>query len=66
MMMSEKLHCETCGSEVDNLRRAVVGADYNVLNEPVPWDCNQGYEEKRTQRQRERRVAVSAGTPNLR
>ena len=69
MMMSEKLHCESCGSEVDNLRRDMVDADYNALNEPVepvPWDCNRCYEEKRTQRQHKRRGSVSESAPNLR
>ena len=56
MMMSKKLRCDTCGSEVDNLRRDVVDADYNALNKPALWNCDQCYEEKRFQRQREQQV----------
>ena len=56
MTISKKLRCDTCGSEVDNLRRDVVDADYNALNKPALWNCDQCYEEKRARRQREQRV----------
>ena len=51
MTMSKKLRCDTCGVQVDNLRRDVVDADYNALNKPAMWNCDKC--EKRTRRQRD-------------
>ena len=54
MTMSKKLRCDTCGAQVDNLRRDVVDADYNALNKPAMWNCDKCYEEKRARRQRDK------------
>ena len=54
MTLPKRLRCDTCSSEVDNLRRDVVDADYNALNKPALWNCDACYEEKRARREREK------------
>ena len=44
------LVCDTCGATVDSLRRDVVDADYNALNKPPLWNCDDCYRAKRTDR----------------
>ncbi|MBT3343350.1 MAG: hypothetical protein HN712_08725 [Gemmatimonadetes bacterium] len=45
------LVCDTCGTQVDQLRRDVVDEDYNALTKPPLWNCDTCYEAKRAQRQ---------------
>ena len=54
MTVPKRLRCDTCRSEVDNLRRDVVDADYNALNKPALWNCEACYKEKRVRREREK------------
>ena len=54
MTIAKTLCCDTCGAEVDNLRRDVVDADYNALNKPALWNCDACYEKKRAEREREK------------
>lgn len=54
MTIAKKLRCDTCGAEVDNLRRDVVGADYNALNKPALWNCDACYKAKRVQREKDK------------
>ncbi len=51
MSQREKLNCDTCGKEAEQLRRDVVDEDYNALTKPPLWNCDSCYEEKRSQRQ---------------
>ena len=51
MSQREKLKCDTCGKEAEQLRRDVVDEDYNALPKPPLWNCDSWYEEKRSQRQ---------------
>jgi hypothetical protein len=51
MASSKKLTCETCGKEVEYLRRDVLDAGYNALAKPPTWNCDECYERKRRQRQ---------------
>ncbi len=45
------LACDTCGKQVEQLRRDVVDEDYNALTKPPLWNCDECYEKKRAQRQ---------------
>jgi uncharacterized protein with PIN domain len=45
-----KLRCDTCGAEVEHLRRDVLDQGYNALNKPPLWNCEKCYQEKRTRR----------------
>lgn len=45
------LVCDTCGRQVEHLRRDVVDAGYNALVKPPMWNCEACYEEKRRRRQ---------------
>ncbi|MFT5087151.1 MAG: hypothetical protein ACI906_002182 [Candidatus Latescibacterota bacterium] len=54
--MKKKMHCDTCGKEVDHLRRDVIDAQYNALNKPPLWNCTQCYEEKRAGRDKDRKA----------
>ena len=47
----KRLVCDTCGREVEHLRRDVVDAGYNALAKPPMWNCEACYEEKRRRRQ---------------
>ncbi|MBT4096526.1 MAG: hypothetical protein HOM68_29325 [Gemmatimonadetes bacterium] len=51
MSQRDKLLCDTCGKQVDQLRRDVVDEDYNALTKPPLWNCDDCYEQKRAQRQ---------------
>ena len=46
----KKLVCDTCGREVDQLRRDVLDEDYNAITRPPLWNCEQCYEQKRARR----------------
>ncbi len=46
----KKLVCDTCGQEVDQLRRDVVDEDYNAITRPPLWNCERCYEQKRARR----------------
>ncbi|MEE2657787.1 MAG: hypothetical protein VX733_04730 [Candidatus Latescibacterota bacterium] len=48
--MAKQLICDTCGQEVQQLRRDVVDDDYIALNKPVMWNCEECYQEKRSRR----------------
>ena len=37
--MAKKQHCDTCGKEVETLRRDVVDTGYNALNKEPLWNC---------------------------
>ena len=50
----KKLVCDTCGKEVDHLRRDVVDTGYNAFNKPPLWNCDACYQKKRAQRWQER------------
>jgi len=50
MTTRKKLICDTCGREVDYLRRDVVGADYNALIKPPGWNCEECYQKRRDRR----------------
>lgn len=47
---AKKMVCDTCGREVDELRRDVVDSGYNALTKPALWNCEACYQEKRTRR----------------
>ncbi len=53
-MEREKLVCDTCGTQVEYLRRDVVDVGYNALNKPPLWNCEVCYEEKRRRRAQQR------------
>ena len=46
----KKLVCDTCGKEVERLRRDVVDAEYNAITKPALWNCEECYQEKRARR----------------
>ncbi|NKB68723.1 MAG: hypothetical protein GKR89_16790 [Candidatus Latescibacteria bacterium] len=48
--MAKKQRCDTCGKEVETLRRDVVDTDYNALNKKPLWNCEDCYHEKRASR----------------
>ncbi|MEW6750958.1 MAG: hypothetical protein AB1505_08265 [Candidatus Latescibacterota bacterium] len=50
MAAPKKLVCDTCGKEVEYLRRDVVDAGYNALTKPPMWNCEECYRKKREQR----------------
>lgn len=50
-MAQKKLVCDTCGKEVEHLRRDVVDEGYNALTKPALWNCDECYEQKRARRQ---------------
>ena len=50
MAKSKALICDTCGKEVDHLRRDVVDAGYNALTKPPMWNCEDCYQGKRARR----------------
>lgn len=54
MTTPKKMRCDTCGAEVDSLRRDVVDANYNALNKPALWNCDACYERKRARRERDK------------
>ncbi len=54
--MKKKLRCDSCGAEVDNLRRDVLDETYNALNKPPLWNCDKCYDEKRRRRQEEKKA----------
>ena len=49
-MVKKKMCCDTCGREVDQLRRDVLDASYNAFNKPLLWNCQKCYLDKRTRR----------------
>ncbi len=49
-MAKKKMRCDTCGTEVDHLRRDVLDDRYNAFNKPPLWNCEACYEEKRMRR----------------
>ena len=49
--VKRKLVCDTCGQEVDQVRRDVVDADYNAISKPPLWNCERCYEQKRAHRE---------------
>ncbi len=53
-MAPKKLICDTCGREVEHLRRDVVDEGYNALTRPPLWNCDECYEKKRAQRQKQK------------
>ena len=53
-MEREKLVCDTCGTQVEYLRRDVVDVGYNAFNKPPLWNCEVCYEEKRRRRAQQR------------
>lgn len=57
METRKKLKCDTCGKEVDHLRRDVVDTGYNALIKPPMWNCEECYEQKRAQRLAQREEA---------
>lgn len=56
MAEREKLVCDTCGKEVDHLRRDVVDQEYNALTKPPMWNCEECYRKKRSSRLSDREV----------
>lgn len=50
MPQKKRLICDTCGKEVDHLRRDVVDVNYNALTKPPMWNCDSCYQAKRRQR----------------
>lgn len=52
-MPGRKLVCDTCGKEVDKVRRDVVDTRYNAFNKAPLWNCESCYEEKRRKRHKE-------------
>lgn len=50
MTRRKKLICDTCGREVEYLRRDVVDVGYNALTKPPLWNCEECYQKKRAQR----------------
>ena len=55
MAKSKALICDTCGKEVDHLRRDIVDAGYNALTKPPMWNCEDCYQSKRARRLDENR-----------
>ncbi len=53
-MELKKQVCDTCGKEVEFLRRDVVDENYNALTKPPLWNCEECYEKKRTRRKKEK------------
>jgi len=49
-MAKKKMRCDTCGREVNQLRRDVLDAGYNAFNKPLLWNCPKCYLDKRTRR----------------
>ena len=49
-MMKDKLTCDTCGREIDCVRRDVVDEEYNALTKPPLWNCEACYQEKQARR----------------
>jgi hypothetical protein len=49
-MAKKKMLCDTCGREVDQLRRDVLDASYNAFNKPPLWNCQTCYLDKHTRR----------------
>ena len=49
-MAKKKMLCDTCGKEVDQLRRDVLDAGYNAFNRPPLWNCQTCYMYKRMRR----------------
>ena len=49
-MVKKKMRCDTCGREVDQLRRDVLDASYNAFNKPLLSNCQKCYLDKRTRR----------------
>lgn len=56
-MVKKKMRCDTCGREVDQLRRDVLDASYNAFNKPLLWNCQKCYLDKRTRRGATSKVA---------
>ena len=54
-MAREKLKCDTCGRESDQLRRDVVDRGYNALTRPPLWNCESCYAAKRAGRSAEKK-----------
>jgi len=50
MANTQRLICDTCGREVDHLRRDVIDAGYNALTKPPMWNCEACYQAKRRRR----------------
>ena len=44
------LVCDTCGRQVEHLRRDVVDKGYNAMTKPPLWNCEDCYQEKRRKR----------------
>ena len=42
-MAKKKMRCDTCGREVDQLRRDVLDDSYNAFNKPPLWNCETCY-----------------------
>ena len=49
-MAQKNMRCDTCGKEVDQLRRDVLDAGYNAFNRPPLWNCQTCYMGKRMRR----------------
>ena len=49
-MAKKKTLCDTCGREVDQLRRDLLDASYNAFNKPPLWNCQMCYTDKRARR----------------
>ena len=49
-MAKKKMCCDTCGKEVDQLRRDVLDASYNAFNRPPRLDCQTCYMDKHMRR----------------
>jgi len=48
--VKEKITCDTCGREVDCVRRDVVDDEYNALTKPPLWNCEACYQVKQARR----------------
>jgi uncharacterized protein with PIN domain len=55
-MAKKKMRCDTCGQEVDQLRRDVLDKSYNAFNKPPLWNCETCYNAKRTRRDESKRA----------
>ncbi len=53
-MERKKQVCDTCGKEVEFLRRDVVDQGYNALSKPPLWNCQECYQKKRARRIQEK------------
>ena len=49
-MAKKKMLCDTCGREVDQLRRDLLDASYNAFNKQPLWNCQRCYKDKRERR----------------